>query len=256
MGIRPRNTNVSPRSMLWTGTTPHNKVLCAPPESLQAVAQTQAFSTLAANHPNRGLTNSVLLNGTGTCAVIDRDGVDRDVQLPVPWFIFINPGNGAFTPTIRITGIDNTGVPRVDIGTKAAGPGYYTGKYAWSVVNTVEFLELGGATGTDVVLIGYAWQGTGSVRPLIVPWDVQNRVTDIGGAVIHKGGGASGGSLGTDGTAVAVAQTAGAEIVDVLASQSGRKNAANFLITNPNTTAPTATILYSVFPRGTAYLRY
>lgn len=278
MGIRTRNLSRQPLSILQSAPfgVPGRHMLL-PPENTVAVAASQLYSSLAANHSGQTVNgqpvvNGMLLNGTGTYNVIDPGSVDRRVVLPIPSQVAVVPiTTPAATFTCRISGYDAFGRRVVEIGTKSASYNYYTGRRIWSQIDFIEVTNYSGAAG-DSLSAGYVWKsgaGTGAgPHAFPVHFDVQSPTQDVAGIIILDAGGSSGGvatglyNVIAAGNFCPVDTTGSSapnlvEVVDQIGGTAGKAGAVTIAVCNPGTNGPTTPVRYVVVPKDhTSILRY
>ena len=203
MGINVRAFRRIPQSPVTSSALRmSNQTITMPQHSPQALAQPQAFSSLAANFPNRGLTNPVLLNGFGTNgpSAIDPTNTDSGVYIPMPYCpvvqISLGNGNPGATFTLRWRGINHMGEPvyftESKSNTSGAGTFYFQSQCAFSYVDSCEVLAWGGLA-ADMILIGiqYDFTQTGSAGPvkrIPLPFAISQPSDFIGVSFLEIGG--------------------------------------------------------------------
>ena len=260
MGIKIRNIPTSRKvisleAATWLGV--QGMHMMAPPENATAVADgasaSNQYQNLSSNHVGLGWERPLLLNGSGTYAVSDPSGLDRNVSLPLPSIIYINCVNVAYDATFRITGVNSLGKQIVEIGSKPAGTQlYYTGKHVWSFIRSIEVLRYTGAA-ADAFNVGYIYKiAGGSVRPFPIAWEANNIPKEVAGILMLDKGGAVGGSW-ADNTFFATSLFSGAELNDTGGVLNKRFGAVNCSVTNPATNGPTGPIRYVVVPASKDY---
>lgn len=211
MGTRLRNLANAPATTRSASMAPHNRHIWLPASNASAVAQTQAFSTLAGNALATStsgiatpLINPILLTGTGTHAVIDPNAADRGVYLPYPspiTFTTTDTGGtakGTFVYQLRIRGVTHLGrrITRIENKTNTGGSAapYLLSQDAWAWIDTIEVLSWAGLS-TDKILCGYLYDfvATGGGSPLKripLPYEVASG-SDIVGVTWEDVGGAT-----------------------------------------------------------------
>lgn len=211
MGTRIRNLANAPATARSASIAPHNRHIWLPASNGSAVAQTQAYSTLASNAlatSTSGLAtpliNPILLTGTGTHAVIDPNAADRGVYLPYPSPIVFTTtdtggtAKGTFVYSLRIRGFNHLGRKITRIENKVAVTGtaspYMLSQDAWAWIDTIEVLTWAGLS-TDKILCGYLYDfvatgGSSPLKRIPLPYEIAS-ASDVVGITFEDVGGAT-----------------------------------------------------------------
>jgi len=200
MGVKIRALRQRPLSPIAASALRiTNNVVLLPAHSTSGIAQSQAFSSLAANFPGTGLVNPMLLNGFGTAlpSAIDPTDTDRGIYLPIPYCPVVQCSGGASsTGTFRWRGINHLGQPvyfiERKVNTTGAGSPFFQSRCAFSYIDSMEILEWGG-TAADTFQIGANWDfvqtgSAGPVKRIPLPMPITTPSEFAGISIVELGG--------------------------------------------------------------------
>ena len=201
MTVKVRNLQRKPFSPIGASSLrSSNSIVLLPPSNAVAVANSQSITSLASNAlatSARGLTNPVLLNGSGIFAVLDPNSIDFGVYFPIPVCPVITISNGASTFTVRWRGVNHLGRPIQITESKThtsavLAPTFFQSQACFSYLDSCEILSYSGA-GAETLTIGYVWDfgagGTSAYHKRIpMPYELQATGQSVGMNLVELGG--------------------------------------------------------------------
>jgi len=169
----------------------NNKILLLPPSNAVSIANSQSITSLASNalSVGRGLTNPVLLNGSGLYSVIDPNSNDFGVYVPLPFCPVITISVGSSLFTVRWRGVNHLGRPIQLTESKThtsavLAPTFFQSQAAFQQIDSCEILSYSGA-GAETLTIGCVYDfgagGTSAYHKRIpMPYELQLASQSVG----------------------------------------------------------------------------